>query len=75
MGHDISRTEIQMRMYKASMLKSIPLECNNFDIVEEILIKLVLQYRNIHISEQPILFKKRIYGESKRNLLKLIESI
>ena len=69
-GLRVSDVSDSFRMYKASMLKSIPLECNNFDIVEEILIKLVLQYKNIHISEQPILFKKRIYGESKRNLLK-----
>ncbi len=63
---DISNS---FRVYKSSQLKTIDLECNNFDIVEEILIKLLIKYPEISIIELPITFKKRISGKSKRKLL------
>lgn len=62
------------RIYKSDMLKSINLECNNFDIVEEILIKLSSKYKNIKIKEIPIYFNKRLYGKSKRHLIRFIFS-
>lgn len=62
------------RMYNASKLKSVELECNNFDIVEEILIKLKLRYPKLSIKELPIYFNKRLYGESKRDLVKFVVS-
>lgn len=62
------------RIYKSEMLKSINLECNNFDIVEEILIKLSRKYKNIKIKEIPIYFNKRLYGKSKRHLIRFIFS-
>lgn len=62
------------RIYKSNMIKSVKLECNNFDIVEEILIKLISKYKNIKIKEIPIYFNKRIYGKSKRHLIRFIFS-
>ena len=62
------------RLYHSEMLRSLELECNNFDVVEEILIKIILKYPNIKIKEVPIEFKKRVYGESKRKLLKFMFS-
>ena len=62
------------RIYKSDMLKSINLECNNFDIVEEILIKLSSKYKNLKIKEIPIYFNKRLYGKSKRHLIRFIFS-
>ena len=62
------------RIYKSDMLKSVNLECNNFDIVEEILIKLSSKYKNIKIKEIPIYFNKRLYGKSKRHLIRFIFS-
>lgn len=62
------------RMYNTKKLKSIQLECDNFDIVEEILIKLKMKYNNLLIKEIPIYFNKRLYGESKRDLFKFILS-
>ena len=47
------------RMYDSEKLKSLRLECINFDIVEEILIKLQLMYPNLAIGEVPVHFKKR----------------
>ncbi|KLI21938.1 hypothetical protein SU46_01090 [Brachyspira hyodysenteriae] len=62
------------RIYKSKMIKSINLECNNFDIVEEILIKLTSKYKCIKIKEIPIFFNKRMYGKSKRKLIRFIFS-
>ncbi len=60
------------RMYDSAKLKSLSLECINFDIVEEILIKLQLMYPNLAIGEVPVHFKKRNQGVSKRDLIKFI---
>ena len=62
------------RMYKTSQLKKLELSCNNFDIVEEILLKLKLNKKNLKIEEVPISFSKRMYGSSKRQLMKYIMS-
>ena len=58
------------RLYDSSSLKQLELECDNFDIVEEILIKLIIQKPDIKMHETPIEFKKRLYGDSKRDLFK-----
>jgi dolichol-phosphate mannosyltransferase len=60
------------RMYDSAKLKSLSLECINFDIVEEILIKLQLMYSDLAIGEVPVHFKKRDKGVSKRDLVKFI---
>lgn len=62
------------RLYKTEQLKRLKLKCDNFDIVEEILIALTLLYPEMKIKEIPICFKKRAFGESKRNLFKFILS-
>ncbi len=62
------------RMYRAEKLKSINLECEDFDIVEEILIALTTKYKNLIIKEIPVTFSKRVYGKSKRELVKFIFS-
>ena len=68
---DISNS---FRIYKAETLKKIQLQSNNFDIVEEILIKLCLTNEKYKIREVPITFEKRKLGESKRKLGKFILS-
>jgi len=62
------------RLYKTSMLRQISLECDNFDIVEEILILLKMQFPDMKITEVPVSFEKRDQGESKRDLKKFIMS-
>lgn len=62
------------RLYNSEKLRSITLECVNFDIVEEILIKLNYEYKDFRIKEVPISFSKRAAGESKRDLKKFIVS-
>jgi len=62
------------RMYESSYLKPINLECSNFDIVEEIIIKMNFADRNIKMKEIPVYFNVRKYGKSKRDLKKFIVS-
>ena len=69
--HDISNS---FRCYRAEQLKTLSLEAENFDILEEILVKLQLQYPHLTIKEIPIFFNKRQEGTSHRNLLVFIGS-
>lgn len=62
------------RIYDANKLKSVELQCDNFDIVEEILIKLRFYYPDMDIREIPIYFDKRAYGKSKRDLVRFVFS-
>lgn len=56
------------KIYRSEQLKPIKLSCNNFDIVEEILFKLRRENSKIKFKEVPFVFKKRMFGETKRNL-------
>lgn len=57
------------KLYNVKLLKQINLYCNNFDIVEEILFKLKKGNSELRIKEVPFIFKKRVFGQTKRNLL------
>jgi dolichol-phosphate mannosyltransferase len=70
-ARDISNS---FRMYKSEQLKALTLECNNFDIVEEIIIKLSKHFSRLRILEIPIFFDQRKHGKSKRDLVKFIFS-
>ena len=70
LGLHIKDVSNSFRLYNSSSLKQLQLKCDNFDIVEEILIRLIIKNPNIKIYETPIEFKKRLYGYSKRDLLK-----
>ncbi len=60
------------RLYDGEKLKSLTLKCENFDIVEEILYKLIRIFKGLSIKEIPFSFKQRMFGETKRNLGKFI---
>lgn len=60
------------KVYQGEQLKAIKLSCNNFDIVEEILVKLRRKNPLIQFKEVPFVFKKRMFGETKRNLFVFI---
>ncbi len=64
------------RIYHTEQLKQITLSCTNYDILEEILLKLKLLVgkKEFRIAESPISFNKRLYGESKRQLIPFILS-
>jgi dolichol-phosphate mannosyltransferase len=57
------------RLYRAQQMKSLHLTCNNFDIVEEVLLKLSRKFKPLRILEIPFTFKQRLFGKSKRNLV------
>ena len=57
------------RLYRTEQLKKVKLESENYDILEEVLLKLRLSNGKLSIAEVPITFKKRLFGESKRNLI------
>lgn len=56
------------RLYRTEQLKKVKLESENYDILEEVLLKLKLNNGKLKIGEVPITFKKRLFGKSKRNL-------
>jgi dolichol-phosphate mannosyltransferase len=60
------------KLYDGKLLKSLSLKCNNFDVVEEILYKILKVNPNLKILELPFSFKQRMFGETKRNLPKFI---
>lgn len=62
------------RMYKTDQLKQVELTGMNYNILEEVLLKIKLNCpgKKIRIGEVPISFNKRVYGESKRRLLPFI---
>lgn len=62
------------RMYRTEQVQALMLECDNFDIVEEILIKLSMSKKPYDIQEVPIYFAERKAGVSKRKLGKFILS-
>jgi len=66
---DISNS---FKIYRNEQLKSLKLSCNNFDIVEEMLYELRCMNPSILFKEVPFVFKKRMYGETKRNLFLFI---
>lgn len=62
------------RMYKTEKLKSVTLVNKNYDILQEVLMKIKLNNsdKKIKIGEVPISFSKRMFGESKRKLIPFI---
>jgi dolichol-phosphate mannosyltransferase len=62
------------KLYPGAPLRDLSLKCDNFDIVEEILYKMVRATPGAKIKEIPFSFKKRMFGQTKRNLLAFIFS-
>lgn len=62
------------RLYKTEQLKLIDLTSINYDVLQEVILKLKLNNPGFRICEIPITFEKRKYGESKRKLIPFIIS-
>lgn len=60
------------KLYSGTQLKNLTLYCKNFDIVEEIIYKLTQNNKQLKIIELPYVFKRRVHGHTKRNLLVFI---
>lgn len=63
--HDVTNS---FKLYNAAPLKEVFLVSKNFDIIKEILVKLIKKNKNLKINEIPYSFKKRMFGATKRNL-------
>lgn len=70
-AYDISTN---FRIYNLKQLKQCELECINFDVLQEILLKMKLNHPGLKIGEVPIALNHRAYGESKRKWLTFIMS-
>jgi dolichol-phosphate mannosyltransferase len=57
------------RLYRSSIFNGLRLESNDFDILEELLIKVTLRRPPATIGEVPVTFARRKAGESKRKLV------
>jgi len=57
------------RLYEGDELRALRLECANFDIVEEILIKLSYGRPDFRVREIPFTFGRRKAGRTKRDLM------
>ena len=60
------------RMYDTKQLKAIDIKTQNYEIQQEIILRMKKNNKNLKIGEVPIEFNKRMYGESKRSLFKFI---
>ncbi|SVC27280.1 uncharacterized protein METZ01_LOCUS280134, partial [marine metagenome] len=60
------------KLYDAKLLKNLELNCNNFDIVQEIIYKIIRHNKNVTLTEIPYSFKQRMFGHTKRNLIAFI---
>ncbi|MDA8243422.1 MAG: glycosyltransferase [Elusimicrobia bacterium] len=62
---DISNS---FKLYRRERLASLRLYCRNFDVIEEILFKMVKARPDTRIKEIPFTFERRKFGVTKRNL-------
>ena len=64
--HDVTNS---FRLYRGDQIRTLHLDSSDFEIVEEILIRLTFGPTHASVIEVPITFEKRQAGESKRNLV------
>lgn len=60
------------RLYDAKQLKIVNLRRNNYDVLQEVILRMKINNKNLKIGEVPIEFNKRMFGESKRHTIKFI---
>ncbi len=56
------------RLYRGDDFRELRLECNHFDIVEEMLVKLTVLHPAYRVKEVAFCFEQRKGGQTKRNL-------
>lgn len=57
------------RLYRGDQIRALHLDSSDFEVVEEILIRLTFGSTRASVIEVPVTFEKRKAGESKRNLV------
>jgi dolichol-phosphate mannosyltransferase len=73
-GLPVNDVSNSFRLYRGDQLRSLDLVSNNFDIVEEILIRLVEGVTKATVIEVPVTFETRKAGETKRDLVAFVFS-
>jgi len=68
LGLRVKDVSNSFKLYRADWLRELELRCDNFDVIEEILYKLRVGY-GARMVEVPATFRKRMFGETKRNLV------
>ncbi len=68
LGLQCSDVSNSFRLYRGADVRALDLHCENFDIVEEILIDLVFSHPGYRVKEIPFTFAKRQLGRTKREL-------
>ena len=62
------------KVYRTELLENLDLRCSNYDIVEELLLKIKRKQKTLIIIEIPDHFEQRQFGKSKRKLSVFIAS-
>ncbi len=62
------------KLYRSEILKGLNLKSNNFEVIEELLVKVKRKYPGLKIKEVPFFFKERMFGRTKRDLVAFIFS-
>jgi dolichol-phosphate mannosyltransferase len=65
----VSDVSNSLRVYRAGLVRGIPLTCDHFDVLEEVLVKLRRRHAGLRIAEVPVTFRRRMFGQTKRNLV------
>jgi dolichol-phosphate mannosyltransferase len=69
LGINAQDISTNFKLYSSKELKKVSLTCNEFDILEELLLKLKRQkFNDFSIIEVPDHFHNRVHGVSKRKL-------
>jgi dolichol-phosphate mannosyltransferase len=75
LGLDCKDVSNSFKLYRGGPLRRLRLGCKNFDIVEEILVRYgAAEKKRLRIKEIPFAFKKRMFGETKRDLFAFVLS-
>jgi dolichol-phosphate mannosyltransferase len=69
--HDVTNS---FRLYRGDQVRALHLDSLDFEVVEEILIRLAFGPAKATVIEVPVTFEKRKAGESKRNLAEFAAS-
>ncbi|MBV9576515.1 MAG: glycosyltransferase [Gammaproteobacteria bacterium] len=64
--HDVSNS---FRLYRKEKLLNIELSCKHFDVIEEVLFKLLRNFPQLRLIEIPFTFQKRLHGTSRRKFI------
>jgi len=74
LGLDCRDVSNSFKLYRSAVLRQVRLTCNDFDIIEEILVRASLTHRPLRIKELPFAFKSRMFGQTKRDLVRFVFS-